>query len=364
MDAGTRYRISPGRRASRTGTQQSGNTGWIAAAAALGAAALYVQRRTRQVEQAHPPHGRFITVSGVRLHYTEQGSGPPLVLLHGNGAMMQDFEVSGLIDMAARKYRVIAFDRPGYGYSERPRTTIWTPQAQAHLLHEALQQIGVTQPIVLGHSWGAMVATAMALDFPDDVKSLVLLSGYYYPTARADVPFLAPPSIPLIGDLMRYTISPLLGRAIWPAMKRHLFAPAPVPRRFDAQFATWMTLRPSQLRAAAAEYALLIPSAYRMQSRYHELLLPVVIMGGDGDRHVVTHAHSERLHRELPHSIFHVTHGAGHMLHHVAQDQVLAAIDEAASIEGAVPAEHVASRIQGQPVPAGTHVFPPPGQLS
>lgn len=339
------------------------NAAWIAAGVLLGAAALIVQRRTRQVEQEHPATGRFVTVSGVRLHYTERGEGQPLVLLHGNGTMMQDFEVSGLIDMAARKYRVIAFDRPGYGYSERPRTTIWTPQAQARLLHQALQQIGVSDPIVLGHSWGAMVATAYALDFPDDVKSLVLLSGYYYPTARADVPLLSTPAVPLIGDLMRYTVSPLIGRAIWPAMKRRLFGPAPVPPRFEHEFATWMTLRPSQLRASSAEVAMMIPMAYRMQARYHELVLPVVIMAGDADRHVDTHTHSERLHRELPHSIFHTTHGAGHMLHHVAQDQVLAAIDEAASVEGAVPVEH-AQALREATMPAGTHVFPPPGQIS
>ncbi|HVL76726.1 MAG TPA: alpha/beta hydrolase [Noviherbaspirillum sp.] len=333
-------------------------TALIAAGAALAATALVVQRRSQDVERTHPPIGKFIEVDGVRLHYTERGDGQPLVMLHGVGAMMQDLIISGIVDMAASKYRVILFDRPGYGYSERPRTTIWTPHAQARLLHKALQQMGIAQPIVFAHSWAGMVATAMALDFPDDVKSLVLLSGYYYPTARLDIPYMAAPSIPLVGDLMRYTISPLLGRAIWPAMKRKLFAPAPVPRRFEQEFPTWMTLRPSQLRASAAEYALLIPAAYAMQARYHELLLPVVIMAGDGDRHVDTRLHSERLHHELPHSSFLVAHGAGHMVHHCAQDQVMAAIDEAATAVGAVPVEHQRAQA-GQ-----SYVFPSPGQVS
>jgi pimeloyl-ACP methyl ester carboxylesterase len=178
---------------------------------------------------------------------------------------------------------------------------------------------------------------AYALDYPDDVKSLVLMSGYYYPTARMDVPLMTPPAIPLIGDLMRYTVSPLIGRAIWPAMQRRLFAPAPVPRHFKEGFPTWMALRPSQLRATAAEYGLLIPAAYAMQARYHEMVMPVVIMAGDSDHHVDTRLQSERLHHELPHSIFHVTHRAGHMLHHVAQDQVMAGIDEAATAVGAIP---------------------------
>lgn len=340
------YSAKPRRIDSRSGI------GWLAAGAALTAAAVVVRRRSQEAERANPPAGQFIEVSGVRLHYVEKGQGQPLVLLHGNGTLMQDFEISGLIDKAAEKYRVIAFDRPGYGYSGRPRTTIWTPQAQARLLHQALLRLGISQPIILGHSWGAMVAVSMALDFPDDVKSLVLLSGYYYPTARMDVPFLVPPAIPLIGDLMRYTVSPLIGRAIWPVMLRRLFAPAPVPQHYKEGFPTWMALRPGQMRAAAAESGLLIPAAYAMQARYHEMLLPVVIMAGDSDKYVDTQMHSERLHQELPHSTFHVTHGAGHMVHHVEQDQVMSAIDEASTAMGAIPPMHA------------KHVFPASPQIN
>lgn len=71
----------------------------------------------------------------MRLHYVERGHGEPLVLLHGNGSMIQDFETSGLIEAAARTYRVIVFDRPGYGHSERPRSTVWTAEAQSNLFH-------------------------------------------------------------------------------------------------------------------------------------------------------------------------------------------------------------------------------------
>lgn len=322
------------------------NTLYIAIGAALAAAALVVHQRTREAEDANPPTGKFIDVDGIRLHYVERGEGQPLVLLHGDGTMIQDFEVSGLVDMAARDYRVIVFDRPGYGYSDRPRTTLWTPQAQAELLHRALQRLGVRQPIVVGHSWGTLVAVAMALDFPDDVKSLVLLSGYYYPTPRLDVPLLSPPAIPVIGDLMRYTISPLIGRMVWPAMKRRIFGPAPVPERFDSEFPVWMTLRPSQLRASAADAALMIPAAFSLRHRYHELTMPVVIMAGDSDRLADHHVHSDRLHDELPHSTLHMTRGAGHMLHHLAPHEVMDAINQAAT---AVGAEHQGEHMQASP---------------
>jgi pimeloyl-ACP methyl ester carboxylesterase len=309
----------------------------LAAGAALAASACVVRERTRQAETENPPLGQFIDIDGIRLHYMERGQGQPLLLLHGNGTMIEDFMASGLVEMAAQKHRVIVFDRPGYGYSDRPRNTVWTPQAQAALLHRALQLLDVERPLVVGHSWGALVAVAMALDFPDYVKGLVLVSGYYYPSARADVPLLSGPAIPVIGDLLRYTISPLLGRALWPALMRRLFGPEEVPLRFEQEFPVWMALRPSQLRASAGEAALMIPAAFSLRERYHELVLPVEILAGDDDRHVDMRTQSGRLHEELPQSRLHITYGAGHMLHHAAPHDVMAAIDRAASATGAVP---------------------------
>src|SRR3954463_12011724 len=122
------------------------------AAAALGAAALFNRKKARDAEAATPPIGKFVEVDGVRLHYVERGDGDPLVMLHGMGAMVQDMLGSGLVDRAAERYRVIAFDRPGYGYSDRPRGQMWTPQAQAALIHAALAKLGVKRPLVLGHS--------------------------------------------------------------------------------------------------------------------------------------------------------------------------------------------------------------------
>jgi hypothetical protein len=128
---------------------------------ALAISAVVNRRLARDAEHDNPPAGRFLEVSEVRLHYVERGSGTPLVLLHGNGSMILDFESSGLIDLAAKNYRVIVFDRPGFGHSDRPRNVVWTPAAQAELIYSALQRLGVSNALVLGHSWGASVAVAL-----------------------------------------------------------------------------------------------------------------------------------------------------------------------------------------------------------
>ena len=110
---------------------------------------------------------------------------------------------------------------------------VWTPDAQAELIKQALTTLNVSNAIVLGHSWGASVAVALALKYPDMIRGLVLASGYYYPTARPDVIAMGAPSLPLIGNLLSHTLSPLISRAIWPLMMKKIFGPPSVPTKFE-----------------------------------------------------------------------------------------------------------------------------------
>ncbi|WP_139216496.1 alpha/beta fold hydrolase [Sphingomonas sp. NFR04] len=76
------------------------NKGWLAGgsgAAALAALALFNRASTKRAEADCPPTGHFVEVDGVTLHYVDRGEGPAVVLLHGNGVMLQDFEVSGVL---------------------------------------------------------------------------------------------------------------------------------------------------------------------------------------------------------------------------------------------------------------------------
>jgi pimeloyl-ACP methyl ester carboxylesterase len=304
-----------------------------AAIAALAVSAFVNHRLARKAERDNPQAGRFLNVGGVRLHYIERGSGHPVVLLHGNGSMIQDFESSGLIDLAADKYRVIAFDRPGFGHSDRPRSTVWTPEAQARLFRDALAQIGVERATVVGHSWGCSVAVALAHKYPHLVGGLVLASGYYYPTVRADVVAMAGPAVPVIGDVVRQSISPILSRLMWPRLLRKLFGPEPVPEKF-AGFPRAMAVRPSQIRANAAEAALMIPDAFAARPVYAGLEMPVAIIAGADDRLIDAEVQSARLHAAIPHSSFHRVPGAGHMIHQTATAAVMAAIEKVAAAHG------------------------------
>jgi pimeloyl-ACP methyl ester carboxylesterase len=299
------------------------------ALAALGVSAVANTRRALEAERATSPVGRFVEVAGVRLHVLERGAGPTLLLLHGNGSLIQDWLVSGLVERAAARYRVIALDRPGFGYSARPRGRVWTPRMQAGLMRGLLHALRAEPAIVLGHSWGAQVALALALEHPEAVRALVLESGYYFPTPRLDTAMFLPQALPGLGDAVSRTLAPPLGRLLWPRVLHRLFAPAPVPARFAA-FPREMVLRPSHLRTAAAETVLMQPEAFVLERHYRAIAHPIAILSGTGDRQVDHAAQAVRLARTIPGSRLVAVEGAGHMLHHLAPETVLAAIDSVA----------------------------------
>ena len=214
-----------------------------AVVAVLAASAAVNYRLAKKAERDNPPTGKFLEINGVRLHYVERGAGDALVLLHGNGSMIEDFASSGLIDLAAKSYRVITFDRPGFGHSERPRGTVWTPEAQAELIYKALERLGVSRSIVLGHSWGASVAIAFALQYPDAVRKLVLASGYYYPTLRGDAAVMSAPAAPLFGDVLSYTVSPIASRMMWPVLTKRSLIPRTCRKSLRAFPKKWLFAR-------------------------------------------------------------------------------------------------------------------------
>jgi pimeloyl-ACP methyl ester carboxylesterase len=188
----------------------------------------------------------------------------------------------------------------------------------------------VRRPVVLGHSWGTLVALALALRSDDAVSGLVLASGYYFPTFRMDFWLMSGPAVPVIGDLMRYTISPMISWVIMPKIVRTLFAPRPVPPEFKNEFPFSLSVRPKQLRAAAEESAFLIPAAAQLQFQYRRIRCPVRIVHGKDDR-LIEVDQSRRLHEAVPDCLLHLIDDAGHMVTYADRSGIADAVAALAS---------------------------------
>jgi pimeloyl-ACP methyl ester carboxylesterase len=287
--------------------------------------ALLVYATAKAVEYRNPPIGKFLEIEGARLHYFELGSGLPVVFLHGNATMLQDFSLSEAFASASRQNRAIAFDRPGFGYSTRPAARAWTPSEQADLIAKALRRLNCGPAEIVGHSWGTLVAVALAERHPAMVRSLVLLSGYFYPAPRLDAVMAAMGATPVFGDILRYTLTPLIGLVTLPATLRAMFAPCPVSDRFRREFPRLMMLRPWQLRASLGDGAMMLQAATVLQRSYRALRMPTFIAAGREDR-IVAPWHSERLHKDVQGSRLNIIPGVGHMVQHSAPNEVAAVV--------------------------------------
>ena len=179
------------------------------------------------------------------------------------------------------------------------------------------------QAVVVGHSWGTLVALTLALREPAEVAGLVLLSGDHFPSVRADVALGSWPAVPVLGDILRYTISPLLGRLTVSMVYRKLFAPSPVAGRFASEFPLELAVRPSQVPGQRRGYR---PDDPRSGGPGRALILnlsiPVAIVAGLGDKIVDCDTQAGRLGAQLPRSTLRKVPDAGRMIHHIVPEKV------------------------------------------
>jgi pimeloyl-ACP methyl ester carboxylesterase len=303
------------------------------AAVMLGGLAVFTELGIRRIERAHPPAGHFVEVTGGRLHLLELGpaDAPPVLLVHGASGNLNDMRVA-LGDRLAVRYRVILVDRPGHGWSDRPGGSAdASPARQAALIHQALERIGVTRAIVVGHSWSGALATAYALAYPESVAGLVLLAPATHPSEES-IGWYAPLlTTPVIGPLFTRFIMLPLGKLLVGPGVRAVFAPQQAPQNYIERAAVELVLRPSEITANAEDLAQLKPFVAIQSAHYGAIQAPVTIITGDVDNTVSHHIHAEVIAVMLPRGTLIMLPGIGHMPHHAGADVAIKAIDEIAS---------------------------------
>jgi pimeloyl-ACP methyl ester carboxylesterase len=293
------------------------------------------------VDEARVPQGAFVRANGVPVHYVRSGSGPPVIYIHGAKSSVYDFTMSIAGDVAAR-YTAVAFDRPGAGFSGRPPRAGGAPQAQAAILRAAAHTLGLERPIPLGHSLGAAVALAWALDAQDEVSAVVTLGGYVLPLGGPPPWVMAlmhsPAVLRGVGRIGRSR----LGRPLVNGALRRAFYPDGVPADY-ARITPALALDDARLIYDGEDRKSAEDGLRALAPRYADLRLPVVIVVGDQDRMVPPRT-SARLHELLPHSELVRLRDAGHMPQFTRPDAVLAAVDRAAELASISRATELADK--------------------
>lgn len=309
-------------------------TSILITAIALGGGSYVVDRRAIQQEAlaraAYPPTGQFVTVNGTRIHAHIEGSGPDLVLIHGAGGNTRDFSFD-LAGKLARTYRVIAFDRPGMGWSDDMGAAGEDPANQARLLKAAAIQLGVTDPIVLGHSYGGAVAMAWALQDPSAIHAVVLVAGATMPFPGEVNQWYKLTGSRIAGGLIRPLLTAFATSAQAETSIDAVFQPDLAPKGYAGYIGAGLTLRRQSLETNGRQVLALKQYLVEMSARYASLTLPVEILHGTSDTTVPPDIHAIPLSKLLPNATLTLIDGAGHMPHHSHPDQIIAAIDRVAS---------------------------------
>ncbi len=281
-----------------------------------------------------------VTLEGGRsLHVRSAGTGRPIVLLHGALTTHADWLEAPLAEFG-RRGRALAVDRPGHGESRRPRFEA-APAAQARQIRDGLAAMEIGEPpLLVGHSFGGLVALAWASLFPDQVAGVLLLAPLTRPELRPLEHLLfAPRATPMAGPLLAEAARWSIDRPMVRLAQRAMFSPGAPPEDWLARYPLDQVLQPGQMVEEGEDAASVLPGSPAGLFDTGAIRAPVSIVAGDSDVVADPHRHAKRLHAELPGSRLTILEGVGHMPHHVALTAVLETFDELLSARVPATAE-------------------------
>jgi pimeloyl-ACP methyl ester carboxylesterase len=287
-------------------------------------------RSTVAPESLADPDSRFAEVKGLQLHYKVSGQGETnLVLLHGFAA--SHFSWRGMIAPLAERYRVVAFDRPGFGLSARPLPGEWTGDnpysrpAQSDLTAAFLDELGLEQAVLLGHSAGGTIAVLTAQRHPHRVKALVLLAPAIYTQGGAPQWML-----PLLSSPPARWLGPRFLRALFKRGERLFRMAWHDPSKVTAEMLAGHAkpFRVKHWDRALWEFLAASRPVADLVTRLPEITVPALVISGDHDRFVPAEQ-SKRLASELADAESCIIPQCGHIPHEecpTASLQAMAAV--------------------------------------
>lgn len=277
------------------------------------------------------PDSRFVEVNGLTVHYKEMGQGEPVfILLHGFGA--SEFSWREVVEPLSRSGRVIAYDRPAFGLTERPLDGNWTGtnpysvQGNVELLDGLMDELGVDKAILVGNSAGGEVAAAYAIEHPERVQGLVLVDPAVGKSNRGRFPQWA---VSLMVSPQIRHIAPLLVRTIAGEMGNDTIRLAwHDPSRIDPVVYDGYRrpLKADNWDKALYEFTI-AGNPVNYSERLANLTMPVLVVTGDDDR-IVPPGQSMQLSGEIPEAELVVLKDCGHVPQEECPDQFMGSMQD------------------------------------
>jgi haloalkane dehalogenase len=261
-------------------------------------------------DELFPFESRFVELDGNVVHYVDEGSGPILLMLHGNPVW--SFVYREVIAALRDRFRCIALDFPGFGLSTGAPGYRYLAQDHAALLVSFLDRLDLSQLTLVGHNWGGPFGLYAAQQRPDKFERLILTNTWAWP---------------LNGDLTSEVFSRGMGGSVGRALIRRFnlfvnyFIPSAHKRRklSEAEMAHYREAMPTPERRhpCAALPGEIIGAREFFTDLADQLSalekLPTLIVWADADP-IFNDKYRERWEATFPDHTTTVLHGVGHFL--------------------------------------------------
>ena len=264
---------------------------------------------------------KFIEINDVTIHYKEMGHGETtFILLHGFGASVYSWHE--VMDDLAQLGRVIAYDRPAFGLTERPMPETWAENpygmdANVELLLGLMDALDVEKAILVGNSAGEGVSVAFALKYPERIESLVLVDPGLGGGRGPQFPEWA---LPLMRSPQMRHIGPLLVRDIAETGDDTILRAWSDPDKVtDEMIEAYRKPLQSENWDRALYELTFAPPYPELRPQLPQLNVPTFVIGGEDDR-LIRSWYFETITKEIPGAELTLLPKCGHVPHEECPD--------------------------------------------
>lgn len=323
---------------------------------------LFSWIQSRRIERLYPPIGEFVDVGGYRLHALhvaapENADLPAIVFLHGASGNLRD-QAEAFRKRLEGRAEMLFVDRPGHGWSDRGAPQNALPDAQARAVAELMHRKNISGALIVGHSFGGVIAANMALETPERVGGLLFLATVSHPWPGGIDWHYHLATAPFVGKLATWLLAMPAGLLRIDRAARCVFSPNDYPPDYLSRSGTALVLRPRTFNHNAHDVANLYDHIVRTTPRYREIDRPAIIVAGDEDYVVSTEIHSRALARAVYGAELHVLKGVGHKPDYAATDLCIAAMEKLGGKDVNLAA--IARKVERDIAAGGETSNPPP----
>lgn len=286
------------------------------------------------VEIPRGTNGSHLELGRTKLRVLQAGSGPDVLFIHGLPGTIEDWEP--MVKPLVPSFRLTFFDRPGHGHSSAEGHQ-FTLQSNASAALQIIDRLKLKEVIVVGHSYGAAVAMAMAARDPASVRTYVMVGGVltYYP-GREVPTALHLVQIPVLGRGLSTVLSPFFGPAMLEEGVREAFYPnrdKMPPGFIDRAKRIWLSTKVSVTTAREkTNLASCQQQLMKQYSRIAEIKSKIILVHGKEDQ-TVHKRHSIDAQRKLPRSKLVLLPGIGHYVQFAEPEQLAGIIRDVAQVQ-------------------------------